>query len=66
MAGTIITSIVIDKIAANLREFGYPDVTPQVVAGQLRKPESERDIVGQFAADMLRDNGVSEWEIRYP
>ncbi len=62
----IITAPVIRKITANLREYGYSGITPEQVADQLRKLESERDIIGQFAAKMLLDNGVEEWEVSYP
>ena len=46
------------KIARNLQTFGYPDVSGQYVYEQLQLPQNERDVIGQFAAGMLRDNGV--------
>ena len=57
----VIGPTVINKITRNLREFGYPTVTPEEVARQLAKPEPERDIIGMLAAGMLRDNGVESW-----
>jgi hypothetical protein len=62
---TILRKLVIDKIAANLREFGYPDVTGLEVARQLILPEDARNIVGMFAADMLRENGIESWSVDY-
>lgn len=57
----VIGPTVINKIARNLREFGYSTVTPKEVARQLAKPEPERDIIGIFAAGILSDNGVTDW-----
>jgi hypothetical protein len=57
---TRIGPAVISKITRNLQDFGYP-VTREEVAQELAKPESERDVIGMFAAGMLEENGVTDW-----
>lgn len=49
-------------IARNLREFGYPDVKPEVIREELSRPASERGIIGMFAAKMLEDHGITEFK----
>ena len=44
-------------IAEALREYGYPRCTADVVTAELAKPESERSMVGRFAADALEKAG---------
>jgi hypothetical protein len=44
-------------IADGLRESGYPDCTADVVIAELARPDSERSIVGRFAADQLDKAG---------
>jgi hypothetical protein len=44
-------------IAEALREYGSPRCTADVVTAELAKPESERGMVGRFAADALQKAG---------
>jgi hypothetical protein len=58
--------LVINKITRNLKEFGYTDLKAEDVARQLSTPEEERDVIGMFAAGMLRDQGIEEWIVENP
>ena len=44
-------------IAEALREYGAPHCTADVVTAELAKPESERGMIGRFAADALEKAG---------
>jgi hypothetical protein len=48
------------KVASNLREFGYPNITPGYVLKQLAS--EDRDVIGMMAADMLAENGFTDME----
>lgn len=61
----VIGKPVCDKIAANLVEFGYAGTTGQHIAELLAKPEHERGVVGMMAAEMLADNGITDWKVDY-
>jgi hypothetical protein len=44
-------------IAEAPREHGYPQCTADIVTAELARPESERGIVGRFAANALEKAG---------
>ncbi len=44
-------------IAGALREYGYASCTVGAVTAELAKPESERGMIGRFAADALERAG---------
>jgi hypothetical protein len=44
-------------IAEALREYGYPRCTADAVTAELAKPDSERAVIGRFAADALERAG---------
>ena len=44
-------------IAEALRESGYPLCTADVVTAELARPQSQRGIIGRFAADQLERAG---------
>ena len=46
-------------IAEALREHGYAHCTADVVTAELAKSESERGMVGRFAADALEQAGAA-------
>jgi hypothetical protein len=48
------------KVAKNLREFGYRDITGEYVLEQLAS--EDRDVIGMMAADMLAENGFTDME----
>jgi hypothetical protein len=48
------------SIARNLREFGYPGVTADMVLEELAS--ENRTIIGMMAADMLVKNGFEDME----
>lgn len=54
--GEDVTDRILPAIARNLREFGYPDVTPETVRESLSKPDE--DIIAMFAKGMLEENGL--------
>lgn len=56
----MITPRMADAIASNLRDFGYPDVTPEHVLKELAIPPDDRSIVGIFASSMLHDHGIAD------
>lgn len=48
----------VSKIAEGLRDFGYPDVTADLVLDELKKPDAERNIIGKMASTILEDGNI--------
>jgi hypothetical protein len=61
-----ISKVLADGVARNLREFGYPDVTNEMVLEELDRAPEDRTIIGMMACGMLEDNGLAADGTRLP
>lgn len=60
----VIGTSLCDKIAAAINFIGF-SATGQQVADELAKPKTERGVIGKIAAEILKGNGVTEYEVDY-
>lgn len=47
-----------EAIASNLRRFGYPDVTADIVDRELAAEPADRSIIGMMAAHICEENHI--------